>query len=86
VKGTTCAQIYADARDAAGTIGMSASSVTVAITRGATQAAATYPCAGSLATSTTQPCAGSATGDSIYVKLSYDSQLIIPPISSRTTT
>jgi Flp pilus assembly protein TadG len=80
VKGTTCAQIYADARDAAGTIGMSGSSVSVSITRGATQAAATSPCSGSLATSTTQPCAGSAAGDSIYVKTSYTSQLIIPPV------
>jgi Flp pilus assembly protein TadG len=80
VKGITCAQIYADAQDASGTVGMGGSSVTVAITRGATAAAATNPCGSTPATSTTQPCSGSTAGDSVYVKTSYTSQLIIPPI------
>jgi hypothetical protein len=80
VKGVTSAQIYADARDASGTVGMSGSSVTVSITRGATAAAATNPCGANPSTSSTQPCAGSAVGDSVYVKASYTSQLIIPPV------
>lgn len=80
VKGATCAQIYAQAQDAAGTIGMSGSSVTVTITRGATSASATNPCGATPATSSTQPCAGSTAGDSVYVKTAYTSQLIIPPV------
>lgn len=81
VTGVTCKQIYAQARDASGTVGMSSGSVTVTITRGATETAAsgTTPCGASPASSSTQPCKGSAAGDSLYVKTSFKSQLIIPP-------
>jgi Flp pilus assembly protein TadG len=82
VSGATCKQIYQDAQDAAGTVGMGSSSVTVTIERGATadDADGTTPCGSNPATSSTQPCKGSAAGDSLYVTTSYDSQLIIPPI------
>jgi Flp pilus assembly protein TadG len=80
VSGATCKAIYAEARDAAGTVAMSSSSVTVSIKRGASADTATNPCGSDPSTSTTQPCKGSAAGDSVYVKTSYDSQLIIPPI------
>jgi Flp pilus assembly protein TadG len=84
VSGTTCKQIYKDAQDAAGTVGMSGSNVTVSIKRGASAAVATDACGATPATSTTQPCKGSAAGDSLYVKTSFDSQLIIPPIIFKT--
>lgn len=80
VSGATCKQIYQEAQDASGTIGMGGTSVTVSIKRGATAAAATNVCGGSPSTSTTQPCKGSTAGDSVYVKTSYTSQLIIPPV------
>jgi Flp pilus assembly protein TadG len=80
VSGATCKQIYAEARDAAGTIGMGSSSVTVSIKRGSSADTATNSCGSDPSTSTSQPCKGSATGDSVYVKTSFDSQLIIPPI------
>jgi Flp pilus assembly protein TadG len=80
VKGATCAQIYAQARDASGTVGMSSGSVAVSITRGATSATATNPCGATPASSTAQPCAGSTAGDSVFVTTSYTSQLIIPPV------
>jgi hypothetical protein len=80
VKGATCAQIYAQAQDAAGTLGMSGSSVSVTIKRGANATAATNACGSTPATSTTQPCAGSAAGDSVFVTASFTSQLIIPPV------
>jgi Flp pilus assembly protein TadG len=80
VQGATCAQIYAAAQDAAGTVGMSGTSVTVTITRGASAGAATNPCGATPSTSTTQPCAGSTAGDSVFVKTAYTSQLIIPPV------
>lgn len=47
---------------------MSSSNVTVSIKRGATSATATNLCKGSTA------------GDSVFVKTSFDGQLIIPPI------
>jgi Flp pilus assembly protein TadG len=83
VKGITCKQLYQDAQDASGTIGMSGSSVSVTITRGASAASATNtPCGTGTAagSSTVQPCAGSTAGDSLFVKTSYTTQLIIPPI------
>lgn len=80
VKGATCAQIYAQARDASGTVGMSSGSVAVSITRGATSATATNPCGATPASSTAQPCAGSTADDSVFVTTSYTSQLIIPPV------
>ena len=82
VTGVTCAQLYAQARDASSTVGMSSNSVTVTITRGQSIAAAkgTTPCGATPATSTTQPCKGSAIGDSLYVTTSFISQLIIPPV------
>jgi Flp pilus assembly protein TadG len=80
VKDVTCQTIYQDAQDAAGTVGMGGGSVTVTIKRGATEASATDACGGSPSTSSTQPCKGSNAGDTLFVKTSYDSQLIIPPI------
>jgi Flp pilus assembly protein TadG len=80
VKGATCAQIYTAAQDAAGTIGMSGSSVTVTITRGQTAASASSVCGATPASSSTQPCLGSAAGDSLYVKTSYSGQIIVPPV------
>jgi hypothetical protein len=59
---------------------MSSSNVTVSIKRGATSATATNPCGATPATSTTQPCKDSTAGDSVFVKTSFDGQLIIPPI------
>lgn len=80
VKDVTCKQIYKDAQDAAGTVGMGSASVTVTITVGADASSASNPCGGTPSTSTAQPCDGSDPGNSVFVKTSFDSQLIIPPI------
>jgi Flp pilus assembly protein TadG len=82
VKGATCKQLYQDAQDAAGTVGMTSSDVTISITRGASAPGTATPCGTGTAasTSTVQPCAGSDPGDSLFVKASFHSQLIIPPI------
>ena len=75
VEGRTCGQIRSTATDAANTIAMQGSNVTVTIKRGQTAATATNACTGG---DSVTPCAGSAAGDSLYVRLDFTSQLIIP--------
>ena len=75
VDGTSCGQIISAAQDAAQTIAMSGSDVSVAVLRGQTASTATNACAGG---TTAKPCAGSSPGDSLFVRLSFNSKLIIP--------
>lgn len=73
----TCGQIVTAARDASNTIAMSGTDVTVTVTRGASRALATA--GGSRCGSgSTKPCLGSTAGDSLYVRLQYTSEVIIP--------
>lgn len=75
VEGRTCGQIRSTAVDAANTIAMQGADVTVSIRRGQTAATASNACTGGDAAT---PCTGSATGDSIYVRLDFTSELIVP--------
>jgi Flp pilus assembly protein TadG len=75
VENRTCGQIRTSAKDAASTIAMQGTDVTVSIRRGQSAATATEACAGGDAVN---PCTGSATGDSLYVRLDFTSHLIIP--------
>jgi Flp pilus assembly protein TadG len=81
VEGRTCAQVIGAARDAANTIGMSGSNVTVTVTRGASAAAAA---SNNVCTVTTaNPCNSSAVGDSLFVKLEFTSKVDIPLVVTR---
>jgi len=75
VDGRTCAQIETSARDAANTIGMSGTDVTVIVTR---SGAVTSPCN----LPGDWPCAGSATNDELKVTVRFKSALVIPPVAS----
>lgn len=75
VENRTCGQIKTTAKDAANTIAMQGTNVSVSIKRGQNAATATNACGGGDAV---KPCTGSAPGDSIYVKLDFTSHLIIP--------
>lgn len=75
VQGSTCGQIRTSARDAATSIAMTGADVTVTVKRGSSSATATDACTGG---DGAKPCQGSAPGDSVYVKLDYTSQLIVP--------
>jgi Flp pilus assembly protein TadG len=79
--GRTCAQVIGAARDAANTIGMSGSNVTVTVTRGASAAAAA---SNNVCTVTTaNPCKTSAVGDSLFVKLEFTSKIDIPLVITK---
>ena len=75
VENRTCGQIRTTASDAATSIAMDGSDVTVSIARGQSAATAVDACAGG---DGVQPCAGSAAGDAIYVRLDFTSRLVIP--------
>jgi Flp pilus assembly protein TadG len=75
VENRTCGQIKTTATDAANTIAMDGTDVTVSVERGQSAATATNACAGGNAV---KPCEGSAPGDSIYVRLDFTSHLLIP--------
>ena len=74
VEGRTCDQVEAAARDAANTIAMSGEQVGVQVRRGVSEAMATDACSNGSAS----PCAVSGVGDSIFVELTFGSELIIP--------
>lgn len=78
VEGRTCAQIASSAQDAANTIGMSGTNVTVSIKRGTSAGTATSVCP-----SSSDPCKGSTTGDSIFVTLDFTSQINIPLVLTK---
>ena len=81
VEGRTCAQVISSARDAANTIGMSGTNVTVTVTRGASAAAAA---SNNVCTVTTaNPCKSSAVGDSLFVKLEFTSKVDIPLVITK---
>lgn len=75
VENRTCGQIRTSAKDAATSIAMQGTAVTVSIKRGQSAATAVDACTGGDAVT---PCTGSAAGDSIYVRLDFTSHLIIP--------
>ncbi|HEX2894818.1 MAG TPA: TadE/TadG family type IV pilus assembly protein [Marmoricola sp.] len=75
VENRTCGQIRTTAKDAANSIAMQGTNVTVSIKRGQSAATATNACTGG---DSINPCSGSAPGDSIYVRLDFTSRLIIP--------
>lgn len=75
VENRTCGQIRSTATDAANSLAMQGTNVTISIKRGQTAATATSACGGGDSVS---PCDGSADGDSIYVRLDFTSELIIP--------
>lgn len=75
VENRTCGQIETTATDAANSIAMDGDDVTVSIKRGQSAALAVNACTGGDAVT---PCTGSAAGDSIYVRVDFTSQLIIP--------
>jgi Flp pilus assembly protein TadG len=76
VENRTCGQIKTTAKDAATSINMGGSQVTVTVKRGASAAGATNICP--VGSDAVNPCAGSTDGDSIYVRLDFTSQLLIP--------
>ncbi len=75
VENRTCGQIKTTATDAANSIAMSGTNVTVSIKRGQSAATAVNACSGG---DTVKPCVGSIANDSIYVRLDFTSKLIIP--------
>lgn len=77
VENRTCGQIATAATDASNTIAMSGADVSVTITRGASQASATAG-GNRCGSAATNPCEGSADGDSLYVRLDFTSEVIIP--------
>ncbi len=80
IKGTTCAQINSLAKDSAATINMPSSAVQVKVFRGAAEPA-NWNATSNLCTTannTMQPCTGQPKGTNLYVRLTYDSELIIP--------
>jgi Flp pilus assembly protein TadG len=79
VEGRTCSQVTTAAKDAAHTIGMSGTDVTVTVKRGSSSATATNACASSSA----NPCKGSAAGDSLYVNLAFTSKVNIPLVMEK---
>lgn len=82
VDGRTCGELTTEARNAASTLGMAASDVTVVVKRGTTDATATVICG----TSTAKPCAGSTAGQSLFVTTSFPSRIMIPPVITRNVT
>lgn len=70
----SCADIKAEAQDAADTIGMDGVDTTVTIKVGTTEATAVNPCG----IATSKPCDNSKEGDSVYVRIDYTSSLVIP--------
>ena len=81
VEGRTCAQVIGAARDAANTIGMSGSNVTVTVTRGASAAAAASNNVCNVTTA--NPCKSSAVGESLFVKLEFTSKVDIPLVITK---
>jgi Flp pilus assembly protein TadG len=75
VENRTCGQIRTAATDAATTVAMQGTDVTVSIRRGQSSATATNACGGG---DSTTPCTGSAAGDSVYVRVDFTSHLVIP--------
>ena len=78
VDGPTCADIVQQAKNNAGTIAMSGTSVAVTITRGTNPLTAPSACVGAPASSTTEPCKSGAPTDNVYVKTQYTSVMIVP--------
>ena len=76
VDGRTCADVVAATKDAANVMAMNGTSATVTVKRGTSAASATTICTSS--PGSTKPCTGSSTGDSIFVRVDYTSQLIVP--------
>ena len=78
IEGTTCQQVEQLARDSAATIGMQTSDIQVTVAVGTSApnwSTAADLCDGD---ASLEPCAGEDPGANVYVRLDYDSRLIIP--------
>jgi Flp pilus assembly protein TadG len=84
VSGSTCAAILREVQDAAGTIGMKGSDVSVTVTT--TGNAASCPTASNEAdlgaAATTVPCIGNRVGQSVVVRAEFTGHLLIPLVVS----